>query len=116
GEDVSGKEVSTFVNPEQYWGQFSNWGNELHEPHVYDASFVKLREVSFGYTFDTNKLKKYKIQSLTMSVVGRNLWLIYSGVPNIDPEATYSNGNGQGIEYGTFPMTRSIGFNLQVRI
>ena len=116
GEDVSGQAVSTFVNPESYWGQFSEWGDELHEPHVYDASFVKLREVTIGYTFDTIKLKKRKLQGLTLSLVGRNLWLIYSGVPNVDPEAAYNNGNGQGVEYATFPITRSIGFNLQIKL
>ena len=116
GEDVSGQEVSTYLNPESYWSQFSNWGDELHEPHIYDASYVKLRELSLGYTFSTDKLKKFKIQSMSVSLVGRNLWLIYSGVPNIDPEAAYNNGNGQGIEYGTFPITRSIGFNLQVKL
>lgn len=116
GEDVSGQSVSTYLNPETYWSQFSNWGDELHEPHVYDAGFVKLREISFGYNIPRKKLEKLKLTALTISLVGRNVWLIHSDVPNIDPEATYSNGNGQGLEYGTYPITRSIGFNLRVTL
>jgi len=39
--------------------------------------------------------------------------LLYSNVPNIDPESTYNNGNGQGIEYGSYPTSRSYGFTLK---
>jgi TonB-linked SusC/RagA family outer membrane protein len=116
GEDVSGQSVSKYVDPESYWGQFSTWGDELHEPHVYDAGFVKLREVSLGYRLPKKAVERLKLTGLTISLVGRNIWLIHSDVPNIDPEATYNNGNGQGVEYGVFPITRSIGFNLKVTL
>lgn len=116
GEDVGGQPVTTYVNPEEYWGQFSAWGDELHEPHVYDAGFVKLRELSIGYQIPKEKLEKFKLTGMSVSLVGRNLWVIHSDVPNIDPEATYNNGNGQGVEYGTFPITRSIGFNVRVTL
>ncbi|MBL4652746.1 MAG: SusC/RagA family TonB-linked outer membrane protein [Flavobacteriales bacterium] len=112
GENIGGQANETYVNPENYWGQFSNWGNEIHEPHVYDASYVKLREVSIGYQIPKKIVKKVKLNSASFSIVGRNLWLIYSGTPNIDPEAAYNNGNGQGVEYGTYPIARSIGFNI----
>ena len=112
GVSVEGKTNETYVNPENYWGQFSNWGNEIHEPHVYDASYVKLREVSLGYQIPKKIVKKVKLVSASVSIVGRNLWLIYSGTPNIDPEAAYNNGNGQGVEYGAYPIARSIGFNI----
>ncbi|MFK7785786.1 MAG: SusC/RagA family TonB-linked outer membrane protein, partial [Crocinitomicaceae bacterium] len=114
GEDVSGQTNTTYMNPEIYWGQFSEWGDELHEPHVYDATFAKLREVSISYQFDPSKLARLKLNSAVLSFYGRNLWLMYSKVPNIDPEASYTNGNGQGIEYGTYPVSRSIGINLKV--
>lgn len=110
GENVGGESASININPEDYWSQFANWTNEIHEPFVYDASFVKLREITIGYKFDLKE--NSKINSLTCSLVGRNLWLIYSGVPNVDPEAAYTNGNGQGVEYATYPIIRSIGFNL----
>lgn len=110
GEDLSGQAVSRYVNPEDYWSQYANWTNEIHEPFVYDASFVKLREVSVGYRFDLKPERR--IRALNCALVARNLWLIYSGVPNVDPEAAYTNGNGQGVEYATYPITRSMGLQL----
>jgi TonB-linked SusC/RagA family outer membrane protein len=115
GEDVSGQENTTYVNPELYWGQFSNWGNELHEPHVYDADFIKLREVYFMYKLPKSFCQKLHVNALSVGFVGRNLWLIYSKAPNIDPESSYTNGNGQGIEYGTYPVSRSLGFTLNAK-
>jgi fructose-specific component phosphotransferase system IIB-like protein len=52
--------------------------------------------------------------NLSFTLSGRNLWLIKSNVPNIDPESTYSNGNGQGVEYAAYPTARSIGLNIQL--
>lgn len=113
GEDVSGQAYNGFVNPEEYWLQFAQWTDEIHEPHVYDAGYVKLRELYIGYSFSKQACKKLRLQGLEAGIVGRNLWLIQSDVPNIDPEAGYNNGNGQGVEYGTFPISRSIGLNIK---
>ena len=114
GVDVSGQPNATFMDPEIYWDQFSRWGDELHEPHVYDASFIKLRELQLVYQLPRKVTEKMKMTGLSVGLVGRNLWLIYKNVPNIDPESAYNNGNGQGIEYGTFPWSRSIGGNLKI--
>ena len=115
GVDVSGQENKTYVNPELYWGQFSNWGNELHEPHVYDADFIKLREMYLMYKLPSKWSKKLHMNALSIGLVGRNLWLMWSKAPNIDPESSYTNGNGQGIEYGTYPVARSFGFTLNAK-
>ena len=103
------------VNPQSYWR--SLYGDDTTpEPFIYDASYVKLRELSIGYSFPSDLLRKTKIgiDQLKVSFVGRNLWTIYSNLPNIDPESTYTNGNGQGFEYGSLPYRRSYGFNIQV--
>lgn len=113
GVTETGTRVSTFVNPEKYWGQFSSWTNEIHEPFIYDASFIKLREFSISYRIPNALSEKLKLQSAVISLVGRNLWLIYSGAENIDPESYYTNGNGQGFELYSYPTRRSIGFNLK---
>lgn len=115
GQDVSGQAFDGYVNPEEYWYQFAQWTDEIHEPHVYDAGYVKLRELYLGYQFSKEICKKLHLQGLQAGIVGRNLWLIQSDTPNIDPEAAYNNGNGQGIEYGTFPISRSIGLNVKFR-
>lgn len=114
GVDVGGQPNQTYVNPELYWSQFSDWGDELHEPHVYDAGFVKLREVALGFGLPTAWAQRIKAQRVSLSLVGRNLWLIHKNVPNIDPETFYSNGNGQGIEYGSYPVTRTFGLDLKL--
>lgn len=83
---------------------------------VYDASYVKLREVVFGYTFPPRILKKLKnIKHLKVSLVGRDLWTIYRNTPQgIDPEAGTTSGNGQGIEFGSFLPTRTVGVNVKI--
>ena len=114
GQDVSGQANAIYVDPKAFWSQFSDTGNEVHEQHVYDASFVKLRQAAISYRLPENTVRKLGLRGLTVSVVGRNLWLIHSNVPNIDPESAYNNGNGQGLEYGTYPVTRSIGMNVRI--
>jgi len=113
GEDVGGQPTNTFINPEDYWSQYANWTQEIHEPFVYDASFAKLREVIIGYRLPGSVAGKLRLEDLTVSFVARNLWLIFSNVPNVDPEGTYSNNNGQGVEWATYPIVRSFGFNLK---
>ncbi|MDF2158328.1 SusC/RagA family TonB-linked outer membrane protein [Algoriphagus sp. CAU 1675] len=94
---------------DNYWQRYS----QVTEYIVYDASFAKLREFSFGYTFPRSMIEKTPFQSLSLSVVGRNLALLWSKTPNIDPEASYTtSGNAQGLEFFSVPANRSFGFNL----
>lgn len=116
GVDVSGMPNGTFVNPELYWGQFSEWTNEIHEPFVYDASYVKLRELSFSYALPKKISAKVKLEQVTISVYGRNLWILSKNVPNIDPETMYTNGNGQGYELYSYPNQRSFGVSLNINL
>lgn len=116
GEDVSGQSNTTFIDPYQYYQKVSEWTEEIHEPFVYDASFVKLREISLTYQLPADLVKKLKLKGASVGVYGKNLWLIYSEVPNIDPETMLTNGNGQGYELYSYPNTRSIGFSLNVNI
>ena len=87
----------------------------ITENCIYDASFIKLRELSFGYNFPTKWIRKIGLSALSLSVVGRNLWNIYDKVPLVDPESSFYIVNGQGfVSYG-LPASRSIGFNLNVK-
>ena len=116
GVTADGKQNTVYVNPELYWGQFSDWTNEIHEQFIYDASFVKLREFTFNYRFNKSVTDKLHLKGLSVALTGRNLWLIYSGAPNIDPESSYTNGNGQGYEIYSWPTRRSVGFNIKVML
>ena len=80
---------------------------------VYDASFIKFRQIIFGYTFPASMFNN-KIQGITLSFVARNVFTIMKHTPNIDPESNYSNGP-QGIEQAEVPYTRTFGLNLNVK-
>ena len=95
---------------QNYWNQL---GNRAQENFMYDASFAKLRQVTFGYTVPKSLLSKTPIQTLTLSFVGRNLAILFKNADNIDPESGYSSNNAQGLDYFGTPATRSYGFNLR---
>ncbi|WP_375587176.1 SusC/RagA family TonB-linked outer membrane protein [Flagellimonas aurea] len=83
---------------------------------VYDASYVKLREVALNYNFPKMAfMDKLSIQSLRLGLTGSNLWIIHKNLPYADPEAGLSSGNLQGSQNGVLPTVRNIGFNLQVQ-
>jgi TonB-linked SusC/RagA family outer membrane protein len=85
----------------------------INEAHIYDASFVKLREVSLGYTLPRSTTRRMGVSGLTVSAIGRNLWL-HSKAPNIDPESAFDASNVQGLEGQQLPTPRSIGFTVSV--
>ena len=84
---------------------------------IYDASFVKLREVSIGYTFNKNVVNSLKyFKGIDISLVGRNLWIIDKELPYADPEESISSGNLQGYQSGAYPTTRTFTLNLRMRL
>ncbi len=116
GQDLSGQANQTYIDPYKYYQKVSLWQEEIHEPFIYDASFVKLRELSVTYQLPSSFLKKIKMKKASVGIYGNNLWLIYSKVPNIDPETMLTNGNGQGYELYSYPNKRSIGFLIKINI
>jgi TonB-linked SusC/RagA family outer membrane protein len=82
---------------------------------MFDASYVKLRELSAGYNFSPKFLAKTPIKTARVSLVGRNLAILYRKTPQgIDPEASSTAGNGQGIERGSLPPNAIYGFNINL--
>lgn len=110
GVTESGAVNSKAVNPQEYWARVSRAG----EKFLYSATNLRLRELTFGYTLPKSLLAKTPFTGIKLSFVGRNLWLIKKNIPGYDPECSYSTGNGQGIEYASFPSMRSLGFNVNV--
>ncbi|NKI27531.1 SusC/RagA family TonB-linked outer membrane protein [Arenibacter sp. 6A1] len=88
--------------------------NDIAEEFIYDAGFVKLREVTLGFNVPSEMLAKTFISKANLSLVGRNLWLIHSNVENIDPESSYTSGNAQGLDFFAMPQTSSFGFNVNL--
>jgi TonB-linked SusC/RagA family outer membrane protein len=97
------------------WNSAFTNGRSIAEPAVYDASFVKLRELTLGYSIPSKFLQKYNVTNLSVSLVGRNLWLVHSNVPHIDPEQIAMDGGTYvpGVESSSIPTTRSYGLNLK---
>ena len=110
---ADGTENTRGIDPQVYFHQ-RKWGG-IAELDVYDASYVKLRDLTINYDLPVGWFENNFVSSASLSLVGKNLWLIYSGVPNIDPESSFtSNNNGIGQEYAAMPPTRSVGFNVRI--
>lgn len=88
----------------------------IHESGILDASFVKLRELTLGYDVPASLTDRAGLSGLTISLIGRNLWLWTPDEnPHFDPETITEANNVQGFEYGQMPTARSIGFTVNVR-
>lgn len=95
---------------------YSGWGYAAlpNKAFIYDASYVKLREVALSYTIPSTTLKKFFIKGAVFSVVGSNLWIIHKNLPYADPESGLAAGNVQGYSVGSLPSTRDFGFNVKL--
>ncbi|HEX5169480.1 MAG TPA: SusC/RagA family TonB-linked outer membrane protein [Cyclobacteriaceae bacterium] len=98
------------VPTRQFMGYYS--GRQYHEAAVFDASYVKLREVSLSYSLPSKWFEKNFLQSVSLSLIGRNLAILFKNTTHIDPEI--SSGS-LGYNYGQLPSTRSLGFNVNVK-
>ncbi|NME66711.1 SusC/RagA family TonB-linked outer membrane protein [Flammeovirga aprica] len=96
------------IDPEQYYGAVAG----ISEHFIYDASFVKLREVTLSYRFSKELLGKTPIRNLTLSANAFNLFYLWRNTDNIDPESSFTSGNGQGIEFANLTIPRTFGFKL----
>lgn len=81
--------------------------------HVYDAGYVKLREANLTYNFNQKFIDKTPFTSASISLIGRNLWIIHKNVPYADPEAGLSSGNVQGYQSGAYPSIREVGASIK---
>ncbi|WPQ62838.1 SusC/RagA family TonB-linked outer membrane protein [Chitinophaga sancti] len=83
---------------------------------VYDASYVKLREVSLTYSLPTSLIRHINpFKGIDLSLTGRNLWIIHKNMPYADPDDAMSSGNAQGFMVGSYPSVRTFGANLRLR-
>jgi TonB-linked SusC/RagA family outer membrane protein len=111
GIDVAtGQPNTTRITAEKYYhGLFG-----YTEQYVYDAGYVKLRELRLSYNLPSSWASRIMgAREASIALTGRNL-KTWKNVPNIDPEFAYSSRNDQGIEVNMSPNPRSIGFNLRI--
>jgi len=97
-----------------FYANSEGWaGGTPNALHVYDASFVKLREMSLSYKLNSDVFRG-KIQAMTFTAIGRNLHIFSKNTPYSDPEAGLSSGNVQGYQSGVYPTTRDVGFSVKI--
>ena len=116
--DADGNPV-TAANTEAVYGDMNYYGNSFgyarnaQESHVWDASFIKLREVAINYSFPMDPAGS--IKGFDLSLVGRNLAILWKNAPYTDPEYGLSAGNLQGYQSGAYPAVREIGLNAKLK-
>ena len=99
-----------------FFGNVSGYRRQPNKAFVYDASYIKLREVSISYRIPSKILNPMYIQDLKISIVGTNLWIIDKNLPDADPESGLGSGNlSSGYSVGSLPTTRNIGCNLTLK-
>jgi hypothetical protein len=92
------------------------WSQNPNSAFVYDASYVKLREVVLSYSIPEKVMSKANwISGATFSLVGGNLWIISKDLPHADPEMSQSSGNVQGWQSGVMPATRNVGLTVSLQ-
>ena len=97
----------------QKWYTVVGADSGIPQYYTYSATNLRLQEASVSYTIPRKKLKN--IMDITLSLVGRNLWMTYCKAP-FDPESVATTGNYyQGIDYFMMPSLRSVGFNLKLK-
>ncbi|MGE5420693.1 MAG: SusC/RagA family TonB-linked outer membrane protein [Chloroflexota bacterium] len=98
-------------------GDYRVWGyaRNPNRAFIYDASYLKLREVVLTYNLPRAWVENTFIGGVSLSLVGSNLWIIHKNLPHADPEASQSAGNIQGWQSGVMPTTRNFGFNLSLQ-
>jgi len=112
GINPDGSENTTRINASDClaFGYYRN----PDKAFVYDATFVKLREVSLSYAMPAKWFQKTFISGLTLAAVASNPWIIYKALPYADPESGLGAGNLQGYSVGSLPSTRDFSFNVKL--
>jgi len=104
------------VPAQQYFQDISAGGTDhIAEEFVYDASFIKWRSASLTYSLPASLLRSKFVHGVNVSLVGRNLAILLKHIPNVDPESSINNTNGQGLEQTGYPAERSWGCNINVK-
>jgi TonB-linked SusC/RagA family outer membrane protein len=101
-------------SPYQQYNAWASLAYYADEMSVYSRTFIKLRQVSLGYTLPQKLLSATPAKSATFSLIARNLFFFRKDLPIFDPESSDSIGNGFGWDSGGLPGSKTFGFNLSV--
>jgi TonB-linked SusC/RagA family outer membrane protein len=113
--DISYVPNQQTISPSSYWGGYVIDGQGVASPFIYDASYIKIRDISLSYKLGQSFTKSIGLGDVSVGFVARNPLILKKSVPNIDPDSNTYNGNGQGLELGSLPVRRGYGINLNVK-
>ncbi|GGE54038.1 TonB-linked SusC/RagA family outer membrane protein [Pedobacter psychrotolerans] len=111
GVTADGKRNEKILSAQTYYKSFRT----IDEANIFDASYVKLREIKLSYNLPVKWIKSLNLQGVSVALVGRNLAILHRNVEDIDPEVAFNTGNGQGLESLSNPTTRTYGINLNIK-
>ena len=111
GVHADGTPNTTYIDASVFW----NHRKSIFHAFIYDASFLKLKEVRIAYALPQSIIKTWPTQDVSIALVGNNLAILHKNVPHVDPETASGSGNVQGYVNGQLPSSRSIGINLQLK-
>ncbi len=114
GVNPDGTTNTTRIRADRF-GAFGYRRGLPNSAFVYDASYVKLREVAITYNLPQKLTDKSFLTGGSISFTGSNLWIIHKNLPHADPESGLSSGNLQGYSVGSLPTTRDFGFNVKLQ-
>ena len=112
GVNPDGSVNTTRIAASNY-GAFGYRRGLPNKAFVYDASYVKLRNISLSYTIPPKVLENTFITGITLTAVASNVWIIFKNFPHADPESGLGAGNLQGYSTGPLPSTRDFSLNLK---
>jgi outer membrane receptor protein involved in Fe transport len=114
GVNPTGQEVTAYVDARSYFR--NTIGTRIYEEWLYDASYIKLREVSLGYSFGKELLTKTPFKTARLSLIARNPAMLWQKAPKgLEPsELSYGSGSISWLEKGEFQTVRSYGINLNL--
>ena len=115
GVNEEGEINDVVAGVQPFWEVVRSKG--LVEPVVYDGGYWKLRQISVGYDFTRFLPEGFPVKAVRLNLVANNVAMLKKWVDNIDPESFgYTSDNLVGMESTGLPTTRSIGFNLNVKL
>jgi hypothetical protein len=111
---ATGQDVTAYVDARAYFR--NTIGTRIYEEWLFDASYVKLREVSIGYTFEKTLLDKTPFKAAKLAFIARNPRMLWQKAPKgLEPsELSYGSGSISWLEKGEFQTVRSYGVSLNL--
>lgn len=106
--------VTAYVDARSYYR--TTLGTHVYEEWLYDASYIKLRELRIGYTFQRSSLPQLPFNSVTLAFIARNPAMLWQKAPKgIDPSELSTGGSAiSWLETGNLNTVRSFGINLNI--